>query len=116
VNCSPPDHSLDKAVLEAMACAKPSLSSTLGFKETMGNWAGALLFQHGNPEDLATKIEELLRLSDADQQTLGMSLRKNVIERHDLKALADKLVALLSSLRDSAVLTQQFGLSDIHRR
>ena len=55
VNCSPPDHSLDKAVLEAMACGKPSLSSTLGFKETMGKWADRLLFQHGNPEDLGKK-------------------------------------------------------------
>lgn len=116
VNCSPPDHSLDKAVLEAMACAKPSLSSVSGFKETMGDWADGLLFQHGNPEDLARKIEGLLRLSDSERQTMGMSLRESVMKRHNLERLADKVVALLSSLKDPAVQTQQFGTSEVRHR
>jgi glycosyltransferase involved in cell wall biosynthesis len=100
VNCSPADHSLDKAVLEAMACAKPSLSSTLGFKETMGNWANGLLFQYGNPEDLARKIEGLLRFGAAEREEMGLSLRESVMKRHNLEHLADKVVALLSSLRE----------------
>ena len=99
VNCSPPDHSLDKAVLEAMACERPSLSSTLGFKETMGKWADRLLFQHGNSEDLAKKIEWLLRLSDAERHAIGKDLRLSVMKRHDLEQLAGRLAALLSYLK-----------------
>ena len=60
VNCSPPDHSLDKAVLEAMACGKPSLSSTIRvYKRRWGNGPIGCLFQQGDPEDLARKIEWL---------------------------------------------------------
>ena len=116
VNCSPPDHSLDKAVLEAMACGKPSLSSTLGFKETMEKWADRLLFQHSNPEDLAKKIEGLLRLTDAERQAMGLSLRQSVVKRHDLEQLADRIVALLGSLRGPANLAEQIGTSEVRQR
>jgi glycosyltransferase involved in cell wall biosynthesis len=99
VSCSPSDQSVDKTVLEAMACGKPSLSSTLGFKETMDKWADGLLFQQADPEDLTRKLEWLLRLSDADRQAIGMDLRERVVKQHNLEQLADKLLALLSSLR-----------------
>jgi glycosyltransferase involved in cell wall biosynthesis len=99
VNCSPSDHSIDKTVLEAMACGKLSLSSTRGFRETMGNWADRLLFEHGNAGDLARKLEWLLLLRGAERQTIATSLRESVMKRHNLEQLADKLVALLSSLR-----------------
>jgi glycosyltransferase involved in cell wall biosynthesis len=113
VNCSPSDHSLDKAALEAMACGKPSLSSTLGFRETMGKWADRLVFQHGNPEDLGKKIEGLLRLTDAGRQAIGVSLRESVVKGHDLEQLADRVVALLGSLREPANLTEQIAASQV---
>jgi glycosyltransferase involved in cell wall biosynthesis len=116
VNCSPPDHSLDKAVLEAMACGTPSLSSTVGFRETMGSWADRLLFQHSNPKDLAEKIEGILQLGDAERQTIGMSLRENVRRRHDLEQLADRVVALLGSLRQPANRAEQIRTSEARHR
>jgi len=116
VNCSPSDHSLDKAVMEAMACGQPSLSSTLGFKETMDKWADRLLFQHGNPEDLGKKIEGLLRLTDAERQAMGISLRQSVVKGHDLEQLADRVVALLWSLREPANLAEQIGTSEVRHR
>jgi glycosyltransferase involved in cell wall biosynthesis len=94
VNCSPPGHSLDKSALEAMACGKPSLSSTLGFKETMGKWADRLLFEHRNAEDLATKLEGLLRMRRGEREAVGECLRQSVQERHNLEHLADRLVQL----------------------
>lgn len=112
VNCSPPDHSLDKAVLEAMACERPSLSSTLGFKETMGQWADRLLFRHADSEDLAKKIEWLLRLSDAERLAIAKDLRQSVMKRHDLEHLADKLIALLSSFgKSTRALSEDFQRS-----
>lgn len=98
VNCSPSDHSLDKTVLEAMACGKLSFSSTLGFQETMGKWADLLLFQQGNPADLADKLETLLQLSDAQQQAIGTQLRYEVVERHGLDRLTGKLVDIFDQL------------------
>jgi glycosyltransferase involved in cell wall biosynthesis len=99
VNCAPPDHSIDKAVLEAMACGKPSLSSICGIKDTMGKWADRLIFQHADPLDLAGKIKMLLTSTDAERQAMGIELRQNVVMGHNLDHLADQLVALLSSLR-----------------
>jgi glycosyltransferase involved in cell wall biosynthesis len=105
VNCSPADHSLDKAVLEAMACGRPSLSSSLGFKETMGKWADTLLFEHANSEDLALKIEGLLRLDNAKRQSIGMSLRESSLKHHDLGQLSNRVIAVLSSLIEPARVT-----------
>jgi len=116
VNCSPSEHSLDKAVLEAMACGKPSLSSTLGFKETMGQWTDRLVFQHSNPANLAKKIEGLLRLSDGERLAMGMSLRERVMKGHNLEHLADRVVALLGSLRQPVNLTEQIGASEVRHR
>jgi glycosyltransferase involved in cell wall biosynthesis len=96
VNCSPSDHSLDKAVLEAMACGRPSLSSTLGFQETMGQWTDWLLFRHGDSEDLSRKIEWLLQQSDTKRRAIGTDMRQSVIARHNLERLAGCLVDLFA--------------------
>lgn len=113
VNCSPSDHSLDKTVLEAMACGTPSLSSTVGFQGTMGEWADRLLFQQGNPGDLAKKIERLVQLSDMERQAMKISLRKSVVERHSLEQWADRVVAVLWALRAPANLAERMGASEV---
>lgn len=94
VNCSPPDHSLDKAALEAMACGKPSLSSTLGFRETMGQWADMLLFRHGDAEDLAQKLAGLLNLDEIELQIIGNEMRQRVQTQHSLEHLMRQLVSV----------------------
>jgi glycosyltransferase involved in cell wall biosynthesis len=98
VNGSPPDHSLDKAALEAMACSKPSLSSTLGFRETFGRWADWLLFRHMDPEDLAGKLGRLLALDAIQRQVIGTELRQRVLEKHSLEGLASRLVELFQEV------------------
>lgn len=99
VNCSPADHSLDKAVLEAMACARPSLSSTRGFRETMGQWARDLLFRHGDAVDLARKLELLLKLNRKKWEEMGNGLRQSILARHSLDRLADRLVDLFGEVQ-----------------
>jgi len=91
VNCSPPDHALDKAALEAMACAKPSFSSVEGFGETVGRWARHLLFRHGDARDLAEKLGWLLQLDQARRECVGRELRENVVKMHSLFGLVDRL-------------------------
>jgi len=101
INCSPPDHSLDKAVLEAMACGKPSLSSTKGFEPTMGQWADKLIFNYKCPQDLANKLEFLLTMSNENLLKMGFELRSNVIKYHSLERLAILLVDLFNELHNS---------------
>jgi glycosyltransferase involved in cell wall biosynthesis len=94
-----PTGALDKAVLEAMACSKPSLVANEGFRQTLGPWTDCLLFRHKDPESLSCKIEGLLQRSDAERQAIGADLRQNVVEQHSLERLADSLVRLFAAER-----------------
>jgi glycosyltransferase involved in cell wall biosynthesis len=94
-----PTGALDKAALEAMACATPSVVANEGFAETLGCWADRLLFRHGDATDLANRLDTLFGLSESDRQSMATSLRQRAIERHSLDRLLDRLVVLLESLR-----------------
>ncbi|CEP68823.1 Glycosyl transferase, family 1 [Moorella glycerini] len=99
VNCSPADHSLDKAVLEAMACGKPSFTSTLGFQNTVGQWEDMLLFHQGNPEDLAARLERLLCLGNRQRQAMAIELRQSVMRLHSLENLVDKMIMVFQKVQ-----------------
>jgi len=94
VHCSPSDNALDKTVLEAMACGKPALSSTLCFKETMGQEASRLLFQAGDANELGSKLTSLLSLSRERVETLGDYLHQRTIQMHSLSRLTRQLTSL----------------------
>jgi glycosyltransferase involved in cell wall biosynthesis len=89
----------DKVAWEAMSCSKPSLAANAGFADTFGVYRDVLLFRHGDAEDLATKLENQLRLSHQERVQLGSYLRSRVIQRHGLENLADKLVTLFHEVR-----------------
>lgn len=84
----------DKVVLEAMACGKPCLVANEGFRETLGRWAGRLLFQYGDAEDLAENLFTLLQQPPEQLTTIGKDLRQSVIKHHSLQRLAERLVEL----------------------
>jgi glycosyltransferase involved in cell wall biosynthesis len=90
-----PTGGLDKAPLEAMACGKPSLVANEGFAQTLGRWKDNLLFRHGDPDDLALKIKELLHMNAPEVQAMGADLRRSVVEMHSLEGLANRLTAVL---------------------
>ncbi len=98
INCSPADHSLDKAALEAMACGKPSLSSTRGFRETMGDWAAQLLFVQDDAHDLALKIEHVLQMEQAEREKMSGQLCDSIAGQHSLGRLSQKLVTVFSDV------------------
>jgi glycosyltransferase involved in cell wall biosynthesis len=90
-----PTGALDKASLEAMACGKPSLVANEGFVQTLGRWKDNLLFRHGDPDDLALKIKELLHMNASELQAMGTDLRRSVVKMHSLEGLANRLTAVL---------------------
>jgi glycosyltransferase involved in cell wall biosynthesis len=94
-----PTGSADKVAWEAMCCGKPCLAANAGFADTFGAYKDLLLFRHSDAEDLATKLESLLRLSHHERVQLGSYLRSRVIQRHGLENLANKLVTLLDRVR-----------------
>jgi len=91
INCSPSNHSVDKTILEAMACGSLSLSSVLAAKETMGIYSNKLIFEDKNEIDLANKLEYWLKQDDAKIDTVTAYLYEKVHSMHSLKNLVNKL-------------------------
>ena len=95
-----PTGSGDKVVCEAMACGRPCLAANEGFRETMGEYADALLFPHGNAEALVERLLWLLCLPPDERRHIGTLLRNRVIVLHSLNNLVEKLMNLLVQLTE----------------
>jgi len=93
--------SVDKVVLEAMACGTLPLTCNEAFdpifEEAGGpELRGRLTFPRGDPETLAARLAALLALPAAEADALGARLREVVRARHDLRALVPRLVGYMS--------------------
>jgi glycosyltransferase involved in cell wall biosynthesis len=87
-----------KAVIEAMACAKPVIASNIGGPaEIIRNEETGLLVPPAQPKSLATKINELL---DDEKKTkqMGANARKTVIERYSWEKISEIYHELYQSL------------------
>jgi len=93
-----PTGALDKAALEAMACARPSFVANEGFRETLGPWAADLVFRHSDAQNLAQKLENLLKMAKRKLQTMGEELRQNVLKLHSLNRLVERLLILFDEV------------------
>lgn len=89
--------SVDKTVLEAMACERIAITCNESFREVFGDLAPRLMFPAGDAEALANRIEEMLALSDPERSALGAKLRAIVVEKHELKKLGKRLVDEMSA-------------------
>lgn len=85
-----PDGAIDKAVLEAMACARPVVVTNANFKETLGEDAEACLARP-EAEAIAEKVEALL---SAERAAIGKRLRASVETRHGLSRLIGSILRL----------------------
>lgn len=99
VNAGPTGNALDKAVLEAMACGRPSVTSIAAFAETMGDDAPRLLFRAGDPGDLADRLEGLIDAGEDGRAHLGARLRARVERLHGLERLAGRIVEQMEAVR-----------------
>jgi len=102
VNCSPRNHSVDKAPLEAMACGRPTLSSIAALAETMGRYEDTLLFDEGSEGDLVVKLHALLMRSPAEIEEMGLYLRTRVEMLHGLAPQSQRLVGILRRAAQSS--------------
>ncbi|NUP97281.1 MAG: glycosyltransferase family 4 protein [Planctomycetaceae bacterium] len=87
--------SVDKVVLEAMACARPVVTCNDSFPRLfreLGADAPKLVFEPGSATSLAEKVEGLLRLRQPERVALGERLRTLVARDHEVDALMKRMV------------------------
>jgi glycosyltransferase involved in cell wall biosynthesis len=95
INLSPPGL-FDKAALEGMACAVPTIVSNEAFQPLTGTYADML---HIPAPDDVTALRErlmlLLTIPQGQRQIIGSTLRQGVIEQHSLNQLIQRLISVM---------------------
>ncbi len=86
--------SMDKAVLEAMACGLPVVTVNEAFKTLLASWADLLYIPSESPEVLPTRLSQLIAMPLDKRVGLGAALRKIVVEQHSMDHLTDQLITI----------------------
>ena len=87
--------SLDKTVLEAMACGLPILTCNEALENVLGKYTKALMYPKKDFRSLAEKIGFIFKLEDKDREKLCQNLRQIVIKNHSLNKLIKKISFIL---------------------
>jgi glycosyltransferase involved in cell wall biosynthesis len=96
-NGSPPGL-FDKAVLEGMLCAVPTVVANAAFDETLGDHADLLRIPDGaDAEALADRLARLLALTPEARHEIGLGLHDRTAAGHSLDHLMQCLAELLVS-------------------
>lgn len=90
--------SLDKVVLEAMACEKLVLTSLPSYKPILKDIDDRLILETDSPKELAEKIEILTKFASADAIRIGPELRKIVLKNHSVDGFMNQMVSLYKQL------------------
>jgi len=93
-------NSLDKAIVESMACQKIVIDSNLATWEILEKSPltqqdkELFLFKRGDYSDLAEKIKQVINLNEAKKSSLEKSLRQLVVANHTVNHLNEEIVAV----------------------
>lgn len=84
--------SLDKAILEAMACGLPVLTCNESLLEVLGKYKKMLMYPKKDYKKLAGKIEFILKLNYAERKKIGEDIRNIVVKNHGIDGLITKIL------------------------
>lgn len=88
--------SVDKAVLEAMCCGIPVITSNEAFATILGDLGSGICFVDKSVESVRGAIHALLAMQPTERASLGMQLRERAAKDHGLVRLADLLAARIT--------------------
>jgi len=89
--------SLDKVVLEAVAAGVPVASSNDSSRQLLDQYQDLLLFQEGNPQDLADKIKKIQAYTPEEIEPISQDLQRLVKEKHGLEKLIEKISEIINN-------------------
>ena len=96
--------SVDKVVLEAMACGRPAITCNESFRpifSELGDTADLLQFAPGDAEGLAQRIRGVVALGQTGRRDLGRDLRRIVEQGHEIESLMARLALEMGGGRAS---------------
>jgi glycosyltransferase involved in cell wall biosynthesis len=85
--------SLDKAILEAMACGLPILTCNEALLAVLDEYIEKLMYKKYDYKDLAEKIKYIILLNDNDRKKISDDLRAIVVNDHSLEKLIAKILS-----------------------
>jgi glycosyltransferase involved in cell wall biosynthesis len=92
--------SLDKSLLEGMACAVPVLGAKQ-YASVLGVSGLGELVVESSPDSIAQGIVQLAKLDPQERQLVGMKLRDIVVREHALGPLVARIVNSFGTCRTS---------------
>lgn len=87
--------SIDKVILEAMACGLPAITSNEAFVPVLKPWEPLLLMPPDDPAALADRVASLMARSSAERDALGRELRALVVRDYGIHQMIDRLMVVL---------------------
>lgn len=91
--------SVDKAVLEAMACGLPVISANEAFQPILREWGDLLLMPPDAPDALAERLRRLMQMPPEARRELGCALREIVVRDHSLEQLVGRLMRMFPATK-----------------
>ena len=90
---------LDKAVFEAAACARPIISTNASFASLLDGLPLQLIAPPRDPAALAAVLSEVTAADSSLRAATGLELRRRVVEHHSLDHWAELVIATMREVR-----------------
>ncbi len=90
-----PTGGLDKAVIESICAGAHTFIANEAYRSYYKDYSNTYLFKHGDTEDLANKIETLMKESQENREKRRKEIQDHFINSFDVKTLISNLLKLL---------------------
>lgn len=100
-----------RALLEAAAVGRPIITTNVpGCREIVDHEVNGLLCLPGNADDLATKMKEMLSLSDSQREYMGILGRKKIENQYDQNIVLELYIYVIGEIIKKNDKLQGIGL------